>query len=148
MLLAAEDIELPVDGMTDTPAAQSMGPPSPSAAIAQPMGPSPPPPVAIADTPIKLGSSTMLPYTTHTRCRVDTVNAMGYEMKDYIVGPMPPKEFLQEFLPTSQIPYYDASGFTSTFTAGTFSSTLSAADEQGAYEPFVSIPGICSIKIL
>jgi hypothetical protein len=61
---------------------------------------------------------------------------------------MPPEEFLQEFLPTSQIPHYDASSFNSAFTAGTFSSTLSAADEQHAYRPFVSILGVCNIKIL
>lgn len=128
MLLAPDIIEVPADG-TDTPAAQPMGPPPPPVA-----------PPSIVDTPIKLGSSTMLPYTTHTRYRVDTLNAMGYEMKDYVISPMPAKEFLQEFLPTSQIPHYDASSFTSAFTAGTFSSTVSAIDEQRAYKPFVSVP--------
>ncbi|KAG2059227.1 hypothetical protein BDR06DRAFT_1003836 [Suillus hirtellus] len=63
---------------------------------------------------------------------------MGNEMKDYVVGPMPAKEFLQEFLLTSQIPHYDALSFTSAFTTGTFSSTVSAADEQRAYAPFIN----------
>ncbi|KAG0698982.1 hypothetical protein DFH29DRAFT_1002369 [Suillus ampliporus] len=63
---------------------------------------------------------------------------MGYEMKGHVVGLMPAGEFLQEFLPTSQIPNYDASSFTSAFAPGVFSSTLSAVNEQHAYEPFIN----------
>jgi hypothetical protein len=63
---------------------------------------------------------------------------MGYEMKDKIVGPMP----VEEFLPSSQIPDYDASSFTSAFTPGMFNNTLSAVGEQNAYKPFVSVPAL------
>ncbi|KAG1721307.1 uncharacterized protein EDB91DRAFT_1064455 [Suillus paluster] len=45
---------------------------------------------------------------------------MGKEMKGYFVGPMPIGEFLEEFLPTSQIPDYDPSSFTSALAAGAF----------------------------
>ncbi|KAG1726334.1 hypothetical protein EDD22DRAFT_961450 [Suillus occidentalis] len=115
MLLAPDNVEV------------SAAPSVPSSSV------SPPP---VGDTPIKLGSSTMLPFTTHTRFRLETVNAMGYEMKDKIVGPMPVEEFLEEFLPSSQIPDYDASSFTSAFTPGMFNNTLSAVGEQNAYKPF------------
>ncbi|KAG1743270.1 uncharacterized protein EDB91DRAFT_1081209 [Suillus paluster] len=129
MLLVPDIIEVPGDG-TDTPAARPVGPlPSPASSLDP----------SIFDTPFKFGSSTMLPYTTHTQCRLETLNAMGYEMKGHVVGPMPAGEFLQEFLPTSQIPNYDTLTFTSAFTPGVFSSTLSAVDEQHAYEPFVSL---------
>ncbi|KAG1893158.1 uncharacterized protein F5891DRAFT_963450 [Suillus fuscotomentosus] len=50
---------------------------------------------------------------------------MGKEMKGYFVGPMPVRDFLQEFLPTSQIPDYDPSSFTSAFAVGTFNDTIS-----------------------
>ncbi|KAG2063318.1 hypothetical protein BDR04DRAFT_1038319 [Suillus decipiens] len=63
---------------------------------------------------------------------------MGYEMKDKIVGPMPAEEFLEEFLPFSEIPDYDVSSFTSAFTSGMFNDTLSAAGEQNAYRPFIN----------
>ncbi|KAG1851071.1 hypothetical protein DFJ58DRAFT_661802 [Suillus subalutaceus] len=57
---------------------------------------------------------------------------MGKEMKGYFVGPMPVGEFLQEFLPTSQIPDYDPSSFTSAFAAGVFNDTVSI----NAIKPF------------
>ncbi|KAG1779841.1 hypothetical protein EV702DRAFT_1043716 [Suillus placidus] len=92
----------------------------------------------IIDTPIKRDSSTMLPFTTLTRCRLETINAMGKEMKGYFVGPMPAGDFLQEFLPTSQIPDYDPSSFTSAFAVGTFNHTVSVRNEEHAYTPFIN----------
>jgi hypothetical protein len=65
---------------------------------------------------------------------------MGKEMKGYFVGPMPAGDFLQEFLPTSQIPDYDPSSFTSAFAVGAFNRTVSVRNEEHAYTPFVSIP--------
>lgn len=50
------------------------------------------------DTPIKWDSSTILPFTTLARCRIDTLNAMGKEIKENIVGPMPVEIFLDVFL--------------------------------------------------
>ncbi|KAG2079399.1 uncharacterized protein F5147DRAFT_785099 [Suillus discolor] len=51
------------------------------------------------DTPIKRDSSTILPFMTLVRCRIDTLNAMGKEIKENIVGPMPVEIFLNAFLP-------------------------------------------------
>ncbi|KAG1831161.1 hypothetical protein DFJ58DRAFT_848314 [Suillus subalutaceus] len=92
----------------------------------------------VIDTPIKRDSSTMLPFTTLTRCRLETINAMGKEMKGYFVGPMPAGDFLQEFLPTSQIPDYDPSSFTSAFAVGAFNRTVSVRNEEHAYTPFIN----------
>ncbi|KAG1878998.1 hypothetical protein F4604DRAFT_1923685 [Suillus subluteus] len=136
MLFAPDTVEGPTDG-TDTPAEGTDD--TPAALLIVPLPPLAPPPDPIFDTPFKYHTSTMLPFTTHTRYRVETLNAMGYEMKDHIVGPMPVEDFLQEFLPTSQIPNYDASSFTSGFAPGLFNSTLSAVDEQHAYQPFASV---------
>jgi hypothetical protein len=96
MLLAAHDAE--VVAANDTPAAQLMMPHVSDSQVPH-LSPS------MVDTPIKQDSTTLLPFTTYTRCRVDTLNAMGREMKSHVVGPMPPEEFLRLFLPISQIPH-------------------------------------------
>jgi hypothetical protein len=96
-------------------------------------------PDAIVDTPIKRNSSTMLPFTTLARCRDQTLNTMGREMKGHFVGPMPVKEFLEEFLPTSEIPDYDTSSCSSTCPSGSFRNVISVKNEEHAYIPFVSI---------
>jgi hypothetical protein len=147
MLLAAHDAE--VVAANDTPAAQLMMPhvsdsevPHVSDSEVPHLSPS------MVDTPIKQDSTTLLPFTTYTRCRVDTLNAMGREMKSHIVGPMPPEEFLRLFLPISQIPHYDDSSFTSAFNAGIFKSTIDAPDEQHAYKPFVSVPAPVTFDII
>ncbi|KAG1894227.1 uncharacterized protein F5891DRAFT_1195511 [Suillus fuscotomentosus] len=90
----------------------------------------------VINTPIKRESSTMLPFTTLTRCRHETIQAMGKEMKGYFVGPMPVEDFLQEFLPTCQIPDYDPSSLTS--AVGAFSDMLSVRNEEHAYIPFIN----------
>ncbi|KAG2094189.1 uncharacterized protein F5147DRAFT_585094 [Suillus discolor] len=71
---------------------------------------------------------------------------MGKEMKGYFVGPMPVGEFLQEFLPTSQIPDYDPSSFN--FVAGTFSDMISVKNEEHTYKPFMSTPAHTTINTI
>jgi hypothetical protein len=122
------------DGLGDPSTAEPATPPQPVGEGPHHLDPD------VVDTPIKRDSSTMVPFTTLTRCRLDTLNMMGKEMKGYFVGPMPVEEFLQEFFPTSQIPYYDPSSFTSAFAPDKFSNVISAANEVAAYKPFVSIP--------
>jgi hypothetical protein len=89
----------------------------------------------ITDTPFKQGSSTKLPWTTNARCRNLTINAMGAEMKGHCIGPMPIEEFLDNFLPTSEIPNLP----TLTFRRGIFDEVIHAERELKAYEPFVSL---------
>lgn len=124
------------DGLEDPSTAEPVTPPQAVGEGPYPLDPD----GGITDTPIKRDSSTMMPWTTLTRYRVDTLNMMGKEMKGYFVGPMPVGEFLQEFFPTSQLPDYDPLSFTSAFTADAFSDVISAGNEQSAYIPFVSIP--------
>jgi hypothetical protein len=85
-------------------------------------------------TPIKRSCSTMQPYTTNTRCRDTTFNAMGKEIMGYLVGPMPVELFLEKFLSPSAILDYQP---LTSFSDGAFETTLSAAHETRAYEPFV-----------
>lgn len=93
------------------------------------------PGLLVDDTPVKRSCSTMQPYTTNTRCRDTTLNAMGNEIRGHLVGPMPVEQFLEEYLPPSMIPDYQP---LTSFSNGAFESTLSAAHETKAYEPFVS----------
>lgn len=51
-----------------------------------------------------------------------------------LFGPMPVGKFLQEFLPTSQIPDDDPSAF----AAGAFSFVICVRNEESAYTPFIS----------
>lgn len=95
--------------------------------------------LAITDTPIKRESSTLLPFTTLSRCRVDTLNSMGKEMQDYIVGPMPVKDFIDKFLPNPED--NDILDFTSRFASASESDVFnlrSIQREQDVYQPFVS----------
>lgn len=56
---------------------------------------------------------------------------MAHEMKKYIVGPMPAKQFLDDFFPTRLRQRVD-------YKSGCYDKTLKAAKEIDAYEPFVS----------
>jgi hypothetical protein len=60
---------------------------------------------------------------------------MGAEMKGHCVGPMPIEEFLDKFLPTSEIQNLP----TLTFRRGIFDQVIHAERELKAYEPFVSL---------
>jgi hypothetical protein len=59
---------------------------------------------------------------------------MADEMKKYIVGPMPAKLFLDDFLPTKDIPGYQRREF----HPGCYDDAVNAEYEPYAYEPFVS----------
>lgn len=86
-------------------------------------------------TPVKQSSSTYVPFSTFSRVRHRTINTMGKEMRDHFVGPMPPKDFLSEFLPDSKIPGYEAVEFVN---PSPFQQTVNAETELDAYKPFVS----------
>jgi hypothetical protein len=90
--------------------------------------------LSITDTPIKQESSMLLPFTTLSRCQVDTLNSMGKEMQDYIIGPMPVKDFINKFLPNPGD--NDISGFTSASESDVFN-LRSIQREQDVYQPFM-----------
>ena len=62
---------------------------------------------------------------------------MAEEMKESIVGPMPPQEFLDEFFPTDSINSY-GHGVVGEFYAGCYNGAVNAGLETRAYDPFVS----------
>lgn len=89
-------------------------------------------------TPIKIDTSTTLPFTTTQKYRIESCTAMANEMKKYIVGPMPADLFLDKFLPTNDIPGYRRREF----NPGCYDKTVNAQYEPLAYEPFVSLSKI------
>lgn len=102
------------------------------------------------DTPIKRDSSTLLPFTTLSRFRADTLNSMGREIQDHVVGPMPVEDFLEKFLPNPKD--YDPSDFVSRFASASNAEVFnmqSITKEEDSYQPFVSDPcGNHDIEIL
>ena len=87
-------------------------------------------------TPIKVDSSTVLPFTTHDKYRIETCTAMAAEIKKYLVGPMPIQQFLEDFFPISQLPSLDDLPI---FKAGHYHDVLKVKLESDAYDPFVSL---------
>jgi hypothetical protein len=92
------------------------------------------PPVPF-DMPIHRKSTTTLPFSTFSRYRHTTMNLMGDEMQPYVIGPMPVLDFLDTFLPKSEIENYTEVAF----AAGSFGNTIAASGELAAYNPFVSL---------
>ena len=86
-------------------------------------------------TPIKHGTSTLLKFTTNHRYWLKEMTEMGNEMSDYVVGPMPVAEFLNEFLPLRSI---QTAVRAQIYTPGCFESVTTCETEPAAYEPFVS----------
>lgn len=87
-------------------------------------------------TPIKGGIATIEPFTTTHKFRIESCAALADEMSKYLVGPMPARQFLDDFLPTEEIPDYHVS----MFDPGCYDSTVNAENERLAYDPFVSVP--------
>lgn len=86
-------------------------------------------------TPIKINSSTTLPFTTYNKYRIESCTVMAEEMTKYLVGPMPPQQFLDDFFPTKEIPNLSK---VTQFKPGRYTSMLKAKSEVKAYNPFVS----------
>jgi hypothetical protein len=100
--------------------------------------PTTPPATAVPpleSTPIKIGSSTTLPFTTNQKYRVESCSAMGEEVKKYLVGPMPTQQFLDDFFPTNELQDLHEIPL---FTGGCYGRTIAAERETDAYKPFVS----------
>lgn len=67
--------------------------------------------------------------------RVESQTAMGKEMSNYLVGPMPPKLFLDKFFPIDDLPGIKT---VPSFETGCYNRTVAASLEVLAYDPFVS----------
>lgn len=88
------------------------------------------PKLNIHDTPVKLTSSSTLPFTTHSKFRIDAHETLAQEMKDYLVGPMPIDSFLDDFFP--KLPGHIDQG------THKYPETVACHQETLAYIPFVS----------
>lgn len=85
-------------------------------------------------TPVKIESSTTLPYITNQKYCVESSTTMGEEIKKYLVGPLPPQQFLDFFFPVSELPDLGVS----LFTPGCYQRTVTVQNETRLYEHFVS----------
>jgi hypothetical protein len=81
-------------------------------------------------TPIKHGTSTLFRFTTDHKYQLKEMSDMGKEMKDYIVGPMPATDFLNEFFPKTLL---QTTCKAKTFRQGCFDEVVSCASEVEAY---------------
>ena len=86
-------------------------------------------------TPIRADSSTMFPFMTTQKYCMESYTTIAREMRKYILGPMPPQQFLDNFFPLSGIA--DLSDVPH-FSTGCYSQTLLAKNELQMYNPFVS----------
>ena len=86
-------------------------------------------------TPIKVDTSTTLPFTTTQKYRVKSYTAMAEEMAKYLVGPMPAQQFLDEFFPIDDLPGLQS---VPSFARGCYRAAVMAEKETSAYKHFVS----------
>ena len=87
-------------------------------------------------TPLKCGTATVLPFTTNQKFRIQSCTAMAAEMKSYLLGPMPPQEFLDAFFPISSLSNLSR---IPNFTEGCYAKVLCSSFETLAYDPFVGL---------
>ena len=109
-------------GLTEALAAPPITPPSITVPLPQ-------------STLIKIDSGTMLPFTTNQKYCITSCTAMAEEMQKYLVGPMPPQEFLDIFIPLNKLS--DLSSLC-TFSPGCYNDAITVQSEKLAYDPFVS----------
>jgi hypothetical protein len=94
----------------------------------------------LQSTPIKVGGSSLLPFTTTQIYRVGTVAALAREIKIYIIGPMPVADFLDVFLPSKD-------RRSERLRTGAYNNTVGLSTELEMYDPFVS-PSISALYLL
>ncbi|KAG2086971.1 uncharacterized protein F5147DRAFT_781478 [Suillus discolor] len=145
---APQDAVDVITHITDEPV-QSYGPSAPpesgSGACLPSVTPAPGDPQLITDTdiedsgydtPIKHGSSTMVPFSTNARYRINTINGLGKEVLPFAVGPMPVQQFLDEFFPSSQLLDHGYTPLTNQ-PLECFEQTIQCTSEVPAYCKFV-----------
>lgn len=86
-------------------------------------------------TPIKIGSSTTLPFTSNYKNRTTGRVERGKEMSKYIIGPMATEDFLNTFFPVNELVDLDT---VPGFEPHCYYDTVICLKEPQAYTPFVS----------
>ena len=98
--------------------------------------------VPLKSMPIKHGTSTLFRFTTNHKYRLKEMSDMGKEMSNYIVGPMPAPDFMDEFFPKTSL---QTSHQAKIFKQGCFADIVSCTSEVEAYNPFVGFLDIITI---
>ena len=104
--------------------------------------PSTPPntlPLLNNDMPIKITSSTVLPFTTHSKYCVGSYCTLGLEVKSFLVGPVSTDTFPNTFLPITQASHFPCAATKKVTQTGTnvYFNTTTRADERETHEPFI-----------
>jgi hypothetical protein len=97
------------------------------------------PPTAVIfpqSTPVKTGISFTNPFTTNQKFCIETRTLMGKEMSKFLVGPMPPDKFLDDFFPVDDL--LPGLNTVPGFVDNCYRNTVIARKETRAYMPFVS----------
>ena len=100
----------------------------PASSDAVPSTPLDIPHVTINDTPVKLTSTTTLPFTTHVKYHIKMYNNLGHEMQGHLLGPMPIDNFLSTFFLHSKC----------VKVVNPYAETVCSVNKTLAYKPFVS----------
>jgi hypothetical protein len=105
----------------------------------------PPPssPLPLPGTPVHTRSTTTDQFLPRYENRETTFQRLSTEMSSYFVGPMPPQEFLDTFLPvTSSCPSVPR------FKLGMFSNLSESSFEANMYQSFVSSEPLTSARLV
>ncbi|KAG1866884.1 hypothetical protein F4604DRAFT_1927865 [Suillus subluteus] len=88
------------------------------------------------NTPIKSGSSTMIPFSTNAHYRVNTINGLGKEVLPFAIGPMPIQQFLDKFFPSNELLDHGYTPLTQQLLE-CFEQTIQCSSEVLVYHKFV-----------
>jgi hypothetical protein len=92
----------------------------------------PPGPLLIPETPVHTRTTTTDRFGLKFENRGSVFERLSQEMAPYFVGPMPPQDFLDSFLPNSPL--------NSSIESGVFTGLTQAASEADMYTTFVRPP--------
>jgi hypothetical protein len=107
------------------------------------------PPLSLQSTPVHTGSRTTDRFGSKYVNRARTLSQLSTEMAPFFVGPMPPEEFLDTFLPHSKQPSCDAPERPPVppFKKEMFSALLGSSSEGEMYKTFVCFTSFLLLEI-
>src|SRR5216683_3248416 len=99
----------------------------------------------VPGTPLKTDGRTMDQYEPQYQHRCSTIQQLSYDMSHYFVGPVPPKEFLDKFLPLTSHPPAPEDHI---FTKNMFSALKNAGLEAVMYHGLVTMLPDCQLPFM
>jgi hypothetical protein len=122
--------------------ARQTPPPSSSLPV---LGTPPSSSLPVPGTPLKTDGRTMDQYESQYQHRSSTLQRLSYDMSRYFVGPVPPEEFLDEFLPLTSHPPAPEDHI---FTKNMFSALKKVGTEAVMYHGLVTTLPDCQLPFM